>query len=64
MAKRTKEREEETFGQELGQMITPLNYQLNGDGTTDHPCSLLLEYPKDEPMKPIGDPLNSTKGGQ
>jgi len=64
MAKVKQGKELEGFGQELGQMVSPFNYQLNGDGTTDHPCSLLIEYPKDEPMKPIADPLSSIKGGQ
>ena len=64
MAKRSP-KEEEGFGNAgYSQMQSPLSFQLNGEGTPEHPCALLTEYPKDKPLMPIADPLSSIKGGQ
>lgn len=49
-----KKRQVETFGNaDPGEMVSPLSYQLNGQGTPEHPCGLLPEYSIDKPLMPI-----------
>ena len=45
------------------QMQSPLSFQLNGQGTPEHPCDLLPEY-HEKKLMPIPDPLSSHKGGK
>lgn len=54
---------DETFGEATpGQLQSPLSFQLNAQGTPEHPCDLLPEY-KDKPLMPIPWPTKRRMGG-
>lgn len=52
----------ETFGEAgIGQLQSPLSFQLNGHGTPEHPCDMIPAGDKTPDLYPIPDPLNLCK---